>query len=73
MKKNMGNTDRVIRAALVALIAALYYTEVIGGTLAIILGVVAVIFLATSLISFCPLYSIFGINSCPVKSESEST
>lgn len=69
----MGNTDRVIRAALVALIAALYYTEVIGGTLAIILGVVAVIFLATSLVSFCPLYSIFGISTCPVKSESEST
>lgn len=65
MKKNMGNTDRVIRAAIVALIAALYYTEVISGTLAIILGVVAVIFLATSLISFCPLYAIFGINSCP--------
>lgn len=65
MTKNMGNTDRVIRAALVALIAALYYTDVISGTLAIILGVVAVIFLATSLISFCPLYSIFGINSCP--------
>lgn len=71
MKKNMGNTDRVIRAALVALIAALYYTDVISGTLAIVLGVVAVIFLATSLISFCPLYSIFGISTCPVKSESE--
>lgn len=65
MKKNMGNTDRVIRAAIVALVAALYYTEVINGTIAIILGVVAVIFLATSLVSFCPLYAIFGINSCP--------
>ncbi len=73
MKKNMGNTDRVIRAAIVALIAALYYTEVISGTVAIILGVVAVIFLATSLLSFCPLYAIFGISTCPVKSESERT
>jgi len=59
--KNMGSADRIIRLALVALVALLYLTGVIGGTLAIILGVLAVVLFATSLVSFCPLYGIFGI------------
>jgi len=63
MKKNMGTTDRIIRLLLVALVAVLYLTNVISGTLAIILGILAVIFLVTSLISFCPLYLPFGIST----------
>ncbi|MGD1046576.1 MAG: DUF2892 domain-containing protein [Bacteroidota bacterium] len=63
MKKNMGSLDKVIRilAALVVLI--LYLVGQITGTAAIILGVFAVVFVATSLISFCPLYSMFKINT----------
>lgn len=64
MKKNMGNTDRVIRTLLAVIVAVLYFTGVIGGTLAIVLGVLAGIFLLTSLVSFCPLYPIFGISTC---------
>ena len=61
--KNMGSTDRIIRLALVALVVLLYLTGVIGGTLAIILGVLAVVFFATSLVSFCPLYVPLGIST----------
>mgnify|MGYP006308355757 FL=1 len=63
MKKNMGTLDRIIRVSLVALIAVLYFTNVISGTWAIILGVVAVVFLLTSLIGVCPLYMPFGIST----------
>ena len=67
MKKNMGYTDRIIRLSMAALIAVLYVTNVIEGTLAMALGVVAVIFAATSFVNFCPLYSILGINTCQTK------
>jgi hypothetical protein len=63
LKKNMGAADRLVRLALVALVAFLYFTNLISGTLAIILGIVAVIFLITSLISFCPLYTLFGFST----------
>jgi len=64
MKKNMGPTDRIIRLALAALVAVLYFTNVITGTLGIVLIVVAVVFVLTSLISFCPLYPLIGMNTC---------
>jgi Protein of unknown function (DUF2892) len=67
MTKNMGNTDKLIRLCIAALIAVLYYTGLISGTLAIILGIFAVIFALTSLISFCPLYTLVGINTCSTK------
>ena len=63
MKKNMGSLDRIIRLILVALVAVLYFTNVISGTLALILGILAVVFLITSLISFCPLYVPFKIST----------
>ena len=67
MTKNMGNTDKLIRLSIAALIAILYYTGVISGTVALILGIFAVIFALTSLISFCPLYTLVGINTCSTK------
>ncbi len=67
MKKNMGNLDRIIRLAVVAIVAILYFTQVIDGTTAIVLGVIAGIFLLTSLVSFCPLYAIVGLSTCKVK------
>lgn len=63
MKKNMGNTDRVIRLAVVMLIAVLYFSGMISGTLAAVLGIVAVAFLITSLLSWCPTYLPFGIST----------
>ena len=63
MKKNMGSLDRLIRLLVVVLIAVLYFSGVISGTLALILGILAVIFLATSLIGVCPLYLPFKIST----------
>lgn len=59
----MGNMDRTIRIIVAAVIALLCFTGQITGTAAIILGVIAVIFIVTSLISFCPLYAILGIST----------
>ncbi len=63
----MGYTDRIIRLSMATLIAVLYVTNVIEGTLAMALGVVAVIFAATSFVNFCPLYNMLGINTCQTK------
>jgi hypothetical protein len=63
MKPNMGTTDKIIRIAIAVLVAVLYFTNVISGTVGIILLVLAVVFVLTSLISFCPLYLPFGINT----------
>jgi Flp pilus assembly protein TadB len=67
MKKNVGNADRLVRVLAAAIIATLYLTNVISGTVGLVLLVLAGIFVATSLISFCPLYAIFGLSTCPVK------
>lgn len=63
MKKNMGTTDKVIRIIIAAIIAVLYFTKYITGTVGIILMIFAVVFVLTSLFSFCPLYTLLGINT----------
>lgn len=67
MKQNMGNTDRIIRILVAVIIAVLYFTKTISGTLAYVLLAVGGIFVLTSLVSFCPLYTLFGVNTCKVK------
>jgi uncharacterized membrane protein len=63
MKKNMGTIDRLIRTIFAITIGVLYFAEMITGTAAIILGVFAVVFLATSATGFCPLYLPLGIST----------
>jgi hypothetical protein len=63
MTKNMGTIDRTIRSLLAIAVAVLYFTGRIGGTLAIVLGAFAVIFLATSFIAWCPAYAQFGLST----------
>jgi hypothetical protein len=63
MKKNMGTADRVIRTVVAVVIALLYFTGTISGTLAVVLSIVAIAFLLTSAISFCPVYVPFGIST----------
>jgi hypothetical protein len=63
MKKNMGSADRMLRVVIAVIIAALYWTNVISGTLAIVLMALAIVFIITSWISFCPLYLPFGIRT----------
>ena len=67
MKKKMGSADRIIRVLIAAMLAFLYFNGTISGTLGIVAIVAAVVFVATSLISFCPLYPLLGINTCPTK------
>ena len=67
MKSNMGTTDKIIRIAAAVLIVILYFTGIISLTVGILLLVIAGVFILTSLISFCPLYTIFGINTCKTK------
>ncbi|MFH1415991.1 MAG: DUF2892 domain-containing protein [Elusimicrobiota bacterium] len=63
MKKNMGNLDRGIRIYLAILIALPMLLGAIHGALGIILGIIAVIFLITSIAGFCPLYAIIGMST----------
>jgi hypothetical protein len=59
----MGTADRIIRILVVIVIAILFFTKQITGTLGIILGILAVIFLLTSLVGFCPLYVPFKLST----------
>jgi len=70
MKKNMGVADKIIRILVAAVVVILFFTNVISGTLAIILLIISGIFILTSFISFCPLYLPFGINTRKKKSGS---
>jgi len=67
MKKNMGAIDKLVRLVVALLIAIAYYQDIVSGVLGIILLVGAGIFIITSLIGFCPLYTIFGMTTCPPK------
>lgn len=67
MKKNMGIADKVIRIIVALVIAVLFYMNIISGTLGIVLLILAGVFVLTSFISFCPLYTIFGLSTCPAK------
>lgn len=67
MIKNMGSVDKTIRIIIAAVLVILYFTKMITGTLGLIALILAAVFLLTSVISFCPLYYPFGINTCPKK------
>lgn len=67
MKKNMGSTDRVIRLLLAVVFAALYFTDTVTGTFGYVLLALGGVFVLTSVVSFCPLYTLVGFSTCPVK------
>lgn len=60
MRKNMGTLDRALRTLVAVVIGVLYFTGRISGTLALVLGVFAVVFLVTSFVAWCPAYLPFG-------------
>ena len=64
MKKNMGGADRIIRILVAAVFAYLYFSGTVTGTLGLVLVVLGGVFVLTSLVSFCPLYTLFGLNTC---------
>ena len=63
MKKNMGTADKVIRIFVAIVIAGLYFANINSGTVAIVLLVLAGVFILTSFMSFCPLYLPFGLST----------
>jgi phosphate/sulfate permease len=63
MIKNMGAVDRIIRVVLALVVLVLYLTGVISNWLAIVLGILAVIWVLTSIIGFCPAYTLFKIST----------
>ena len=63
MRKNLGSIDRVLRVLLAVVFAVLFFTKVVTGTLGIILLVLGVVFLLTSVVSFCPIYYTLGLSS----------
>ncbi|MEY3051424.1 MAG: hypothetical protein RLY31_1209 [Bacteroidota bacterium] len=63
MTKNMGSVDRSIRVMLAVVLGSLYFTGMISGTTAVVLLVLAGVFVLTSLLGFCPLYLPFGIRT----------
>lgn len=67
MKKNVGGLDRIVRLVVAVVLVALSYFKVVEGNLATVFYVLAGIFVFTSLVNFCPLYTIFGLNTCKVK------
>lgn len=67
MKKNMGVVDRVYRVVVALLVALFGYLEIIGGIFSTVLIVLAVIFIITSIVGYCPVYSLFKVNTYQTK------
>jgi hypothetical protein len=67
MKKNMGSTDKLLRVLFALVFAVLIAVKFVGGTLAWVFGLIAVMFAATAALGFCPLYVPLGITTCPSK------
>ncbi len=67
MKKNIGNTDRIIRLLLAVVFGVLYFTSTVTGVAGIVLLVLGAVFVLTSFVSFCPLYTLVGLNSFTAK------
>lgn len=63
MKQNMGSADRILRLILAVVIVILYFTKMITGTAAIALGIIAIVFILTSAVGFCPAYYPFKIST----------
>lgn len=63
MTKNMGTVDRIIRVVVAIIFSYLYFSGVVAGTIGLILFILAIVFLLTSLLTFCPIYAMFGFRT----------
>ncbi|MFY7742913.1 MAG: YgaP family membrane protein [Flavobacterium sp.] len=66
MKSNVGTTDKLIRIILAVVLGTLFLTNTVSDTLGIVFLIFAIVLIATSLISFCPLYTLLGVNTCTI-------
>jgi len=69
----MGTADRIIRTIIAIVFFILYFTKAVTGGWGIVLLVAGIIFILTSIVSFCPCYSIFGVKTCKVKEQNTAT
>ncbi|WP_462318863.1 YgaP family membrane protein [Marinilabilia sp.] len=69
MKKNVGPLDRVIRIVIAAILAILYFSGVVTGTVGTIFLILAVVLLLTAALRICGLYSLVGMNTCKKEPE----
>ena len=67
MKANMGTTDKILRVLIALVVGILIYTKVLSGALALVLGILSIVLVLTSLVSFCPFYTLFGFTTCKTK------
>ena len=67
MKKNINNLDRIIRITIFALALILFITKILTGTIAVVFLIVGTVLMFTSIINFCPIYRLLGINTCKIK------
>jgi hypothetical protein len=63
MKRNVSNTDRIIRVVVALIFTYLYFGKIVPGAAGVALAVMGAVFLLTALVSFCPLYTLFKINT----------
>ena len=63
MKRNMSDTDRIVRGILAVVFAYLYFSGMVAGALGVVLVVLAAVFLLTSIFAFCPLYILLRFSS----------
>lgn len=69
ISKNMGNVDRISRTIIALVLITLFFNNIISGTLGIVLIILSIVFIATSFMSYCPLYSIFNFSTKSKKTE----
>ncbi|MBL7684126.1 MAG: DUF2892 domain-containing protein [Flavipsychrobacter sp.] len=67
MKQNVGSADKIIRILLAIVFMTLFMTDTVTGTPGLVLVTLAVVFVLTSLVGFCPIYRIIGVSTCPAK------
>ncbi|MDO1511511.1 DUF2892 domain-containing protein [Maribacter confluentis] len=67
MRKNMGSTDRFIRIFIAVALLTTFYTDTVTGTFGYILAAIAGVLILTTFVSFCPLYTLLGINTCKMR------
>lgn len=67
MKKNLSNLDRIIRLVIFIVTIILFFTKTLTGVLGITFLIIGAILALTTIVSFCPIYRLFGINTCKIK------
>ena len=63
MKKNIGQTDRIIRFVLGAVLMALRFLGTLSGTAGLIALIAGIVLIVTAFINFCPIWALLKINT----------